>query len=243
MRDHHPDETPAGERPAAIGRMTRERVAAYLTTIGADPPEPHFLERVEQFAASLALWGRRTNLTATPDDPAELSFHIVDSLMPLVLATRPEGAILHDLLARGRTVLDLGSGAGFPGLILAAASSAHFVLLESRRKRAHFLQVTIAGMGLANVEVDATRRDPATLAATFDVVVGRAFAKPAQFYRSAAAALRPHGRALLYATPEQQLDLDAAASAGLGDHLSLRYAVPRGRRSVTRVLVLWRKAR
>ncbi len=138
-------------------------------------------------------------------------------------------------------MLDLGSGAGFPGLIMAAASECRFVLLESRRKRANFLRVTAAAMELANVEVDATRREPIDLAPTFDIVLGRAFAKPARFYRSAAAALRPHGRALLYATPEQPLDLKPAAAAGLIDHLALRYEVPRDRRPAARLLALWRK--
>jgi len=222
-----------------VGRLTRERVAEYLASTGFDPPR--LLERVERFANALALWGRRINLTAVADDPAELAFHIVDSLAPLLIATRPEGSVLRELFAPGRSVLDLGSGAGFPGLIMAAASECRFVLLESRRKRANFLRVTAAAMELANVEVDATRRAPVDLAPTFDIVLGRAFAKPAHFYRSAAAALRPHGLALLYATPEQPLDLEAAAAAGLIDHLALRYEVPRDRRPVARLLALWRK--
>ena len=226
---------------ATVGRMTRERVAASLTPINLN--QAGLLDRIERFAAALALWGRRINLTATPDDPAEIAFHIMDSLMPLVIATRPESSILHDRFVPGRTVLDLGSGAGFPGLILATACAARFVLLESRRKRANFLRLTAAELGLANVAVDATRRGPTDLAPTFDVVLGRAFAKPAQFYRSAAAALRPHGLAILYATPEQPLDLEAAAGAGLGDHLSLPYEVPRDRRPLARLLAIWRKPR
>jgi len=236
MRDRHIDDASPIDAEK-VGRLTRERVAESLTSIDS----PRFLDRVERFAAALALWGRRINLTGTPDNPAELAFHIVDSLMPLVIATRPEGSVLRDRFAPGRTVLDLGSGAGFPGLILAAATDSHFVLLESRRKRANFLRVTAAQMKLANVEVDATRREPVDLAPTFDVVLGRAFAKPAQFYRSAAAALRPHGLALLYATPEQPLDLEAAAAAGLVDHLALRYEVRRDRRPVARLLALWHK--
>jgi len=234
VRDHIDD-------PKEIGRATRERVAECLTSLDFSPAAPGFLERVERFAGALALWGRRINLTATPGDPAELAFHIVDSLMPLVIATRPEGAALRDLFAPGRVVLDLGSGAGFPGLILAAACAARFVLLESRRKRANFLRVAAAEMELANVEVDATRRDPADLAPAFDVVLGRAFARPAQFHRCAAAALRPHGLAILYATPEQPLDLEAATAAGLSGHLRLPYVVPRDRRPAARLLALWRK--
>lgn len=229
---------PAGD-PQEVARRTGERVATALATTDPTLATLELLERIERFAATLVDWGRRINLTANPDDPAELAFHIVDSLMPLVLASRPSGAALRDLFAAGHRVLDLGSGAGFPGLILAAATPAHFVLLESRRKRASFLEVAAAAMGLANVTVDATRREPADLAPTFDVVLGRAFARPARFYRSAAAALRPDGHAILYATPEQPLDLAAATAAGLGNPLTLRYAVPRDRRAVARLLVLF----
>ena len=96
-------------------------------------------------------------------------------------------------------------------------------------------------MELANVAVDATRRAPADLAPIFDVVLGRAFAKPAQFYRSAATALRPYGLAILYATPEQPLDLEAAAGAGLVCHVTIRYEVPRDHRPLARLLALWHK--
>ena len=84
-------------------------------------------------------------------------------------------------------VLDLGSGAGFPSLILAAACAADFTLLEARRKRASFLTVAAAEMGLANVRVEPSRTDSMTLEPVFDVVTARAFAEPAIVYRTAAA--------------------------------------------------------
>jgi 16S rRNA (guanine527-N7)-methyltransferase len=228
--------------PTQIGEATRQLVANGLSSLDFSPPTPKFLERIESFAAALALWGRRINLTAVPDDPAELAFHIVDSLMPLVLATQPEGVTLRDLLVAGHTILDLGSGAGFPGLVLAAGCEAQFVLLESRRKRANFLEVAAAEMELANVLIDPTRRAPADFAPTFDVVLGRAFAKPAQFHSSAAAALHHRGVAILYATPEQLLDLEAAADGGLTSRSTIRYEVARGNRTVPRLLVLLRKS-
>jgi 16S rRNA G527 N7-methylase RsmG len=226
--------------PEAIGRLSCRLVARYLAASRIDLPAPQFLPRIERFATSLALWGRHTNLTARPDDPTELAFHIIDSVMPLVLATRHEAAALRELFDPARSVLDLGSGAGFPGLILAAAADARFVLLEGRRKRAHFLAVTAAAMGVANVTVEASRRDPAQLAPTFDIVVGRAFARPGLFGRSAAAALRPGGIAILYATTAQAID--PADAAGLLDGLQLPYEVPGRDTSLARRLLVWRKA-
>jgi 16S rRNA G527 N7-methylase RsmG len=70
---------------------------------------------------------------------------------------------LADAFVSGSRVLDLGSGAGFPALILAAACDADFLLMEARRKRASFLRVTAAEMGLSNVQVDSARADPAAL--------------------------------------------------------------------------------
>ena len=230
----------ADHSPEAIGRLTCTAVARYFAVRRLDLPAPQFLTRIDRFAASLALWGRRTNLTARPDDPVELAFHVIDSVMPLVLVSQPDAAPLRSLLDPDRIVLDLGSGAGFPGLILAAASDARFVLLEGRRKRAHFLTVTAAAMGVANVTVDAIRRDPAELAPTFDIVVGRAFARPGLFCRSAARALRPDGIAILYATTVQAID--SADAAGLLACLRLRYEVPRRDTLLARCLLVWRKA-
>jgi 16S rRNA (guanine527-N7)-methyltransferase len=225
------------QTPQMIGRHTRVRVGASLEQIGF-VPDPPFPRMIELFAATLALWGGRTNLTAAPDDPEEIAFHIVDSLMALpIIAKYPA---LQGLFAKDQKVLDLGSGAGFPGLILAAASDAAFVLLENRRKRAHFLEVAAATMGLANVRV-ATSQTSLQTSESFDLVMARAFAKPAEFYRSAVTMLRQPGKALLYATPNQPLDEAAAAEAGFGRVERLPYVVRRGDNSVSRLLVLWNR--
>src|SRR5579885_2785423 len=108
-----------------------------------------FLQRMERFGAVLALWGARTNLTAKPEDPAEIAFHIADSLMPL--------KFMPDILGEGMRVLDFGSGAGFPGLVLASACDAQFTLAEARQKRASFLKVAAAEMGLDNTEILSAR--------------------------------------------------------------------------------------
>ncbi len=104
-----------------IGSDARERVARWLgeTTLSL---RDGFLERIEKMAATLALWGARTNLTAEASDPAEIAFHIIDSLAPIAFAEGADRETLEAALAEGASALDLGSGAGFPGLVLAAAS-------------------------------------------------------------------------------------------------------------------------
>lgn len=226
----------------AIGRAARELVERRLAEYRFVASEPRFGERIETLAAAIALWGARMNLTARPDDPAELAFHIVDSVMPLVMAERGEAEVIREAFGQGRRVLDLGAGAGFPGLVLAAASSADFVLAEPRRKRASFLTVAAAEMGLRNVAVEVVRGDAAKFAASFDTVTARALARPAELYPMAAAALKPRGVAILYANPSQRLELAAARACGLGGYERLAYALARGEREVERILAVWRKS-
>ncbi len=190
-----------------------------------------FQRRMQAFAALLALWGSRINLTAHPDDPTEVAFHIVDSLMPLCIVPQAFGA--------GKRVLDFGSGAGFPGLILASGCAAHFTLAEARRKKTSFLRIAVAELQLDNVDILATRLDAAALQPEFDVAVSRASGPATGFHAVAGAALRPAGLALLYSTPSQRLELAAARMCGLVNYRRRPYSLRRGHESVNRVLALW----
>jgi 16S rRNA (guanine527-N7)-methyltransferase len=238
-------------RPRERARVSRdpETIAREVRVIVNDSVAPllplGFLDRIERLAAALATWGARMNLTAEPEEPSEMAFHIIDSLAPLILASRDDGAFLLDTFSAGKRALDLGSGAGFPGLVLAAASEAHFTLAESRRKRASFLTVTASEMGLHNVTVEAayvreSQVEP-VLERAFDVVTARAFGDPASVYRLAAAALKPGGFAILYANPSQRLQLEEAGASGLCEYQRLAYEVERGDSSVNRILAVWRR--
>ena len=190
-----------------------------------------FTERIEILATNLALWGARMNLTAHPDDPEEVAFHVIDSLMPVVLAASTD-TILYGEFAQGHRVLDLGSGAGFPGLVLASASAANFTLAESRRKRSSFLQVAIADMGLKNVMIEAGRAEDTSLACQYDLVTARAFGDEAEFFTLAVKALKPGGLAMLYANPSQPFTVDVTR---------IPYRVARRGAAVERVLAIWKQ--
>lgn len=223
--------------PEVIARQARAIVEQELYRLGF-PPTFEFNEAVEILGAAVAFWGERMNLTAAPEDPDELAFHILDSMMPLVLAaTRADSAPIRGAFASGRRVLDLGSGAGFPALVLAALAGADFTLLEARRKRVSFLTVAAAEMGLRNVTVESFRADPSSLEPSFDTVIARAFANPGEFYAVAAAALKPGGIAILYATRTQPLELEQARSAGLSRYGRIEYYVPHGEQPAARALV------
>jgi 16S rRNA (guanine527-N7)-methyltransferase len=97
--------------------------------------------RLAQYLAELDTWRRRTNLTG-PFESAELVTHVLES----ILAER--------LISHGIRVIDIGSGAGFPGVALAVARpDLSISLLEPRRKRVAFLEHVIGELALSNADV------------------------------------------------------------------------------------------
>ena len=90
--------------------------------------------------------------------------------------------------------------------MLAAAFAARFTLAEARRKRASYLQVAAHEMNLANVEIEQRRASAQSIASGFDLVTARAFGTSVELYEIAAAALRPAGILLMYASADQVLD-------------------------------------
>jgi 16S rRNA (guanine527-N7)-methyltransferase len=236
-----------------IASDVRERVARWLdeTTLTS---RDGFLERIEKMAATLALWGAHTNLTADASDPAEIAFHVIDSLAPIAFAKGAEREALEIALAEGQSALDLGSGAGFPGLVLAAAFEARFTLFEARRKRASYLQVAAHEMALENVAIERRRASAASVVGgLYSLVTARAFGTSIELYEIAAAALRPGGILLLYASADQELatptgqtpsepfDNSPAHATGFAERTAWTYRLPHGERVVARTALLWRK--
>jgi len=243
----------ADERSHAknLAAQVRYFVADYPDIIRLASERVLFLNRIERLAALIVFWGARMNLTAEPDNPGELAFHIIDSVIPVISADSEE--FLRHAFCAGSRVLDLGSGAGFPALVLASASRANFTLIESRRKRSSFLAVAVAEMELKNVVLESrrveqnrpnsSRSDKNTRAneGHFDVVTARAFALPSTFHSLAGSALKPGGIGILYANPGQNLALPDAEKNGLHEFLPVAYTVPRGDRLIERILGLWRR--
>jgi 16S rRNA (guanine527-N7)-methyltransferase len=133
-----------------------------------------------------------------------------DRALPLGLVSERDAAVLHERHVldslRAATVfrpddnraLDLGSGAGFPGIVLAVAlPRCHFVLVEPRRKRAGFLELAKERLELSNVEVAIARVEDLRVVA--DVATARAFAPPAKAWAVGHRLLRPGGRLVYFA--------------------------------------------
>jgi len=227
--------------PTAIARETREIVARWLSD-GAFSLRAEFLGRIEAMAATLALWGSTTNLTADASDPTETAFHVIDSLAPIVFASDAIRAELESAVGSNANVLDLGSGAGFPGIVLAAAFEARFTLAEARRKRVSYLRIASNEMGLANVAIQQRKLNVSNVATEFDLVTTRAFGAGGDMYAIAATALRTGGLMLLYASEDQIRGDHRALTGGFEGPLVWKYHVPHGDRIAKRAAILWRKS-
>jgi len=101
--------------------------------------------KLENFASLLHEWNQIHNLTGAKTVDA-IYVNIVDSLFPLTFIDKP------------KTLLDVGTGAGFPGLVLAMAfPSTEVVLAEPLKKRVSFLKYAAIDLALTNVKVEAKR--------------------------------------------------------------------------------------
>ena len=121
------------------------------------------LDRLDAFAALLRDEGRKHNLVSAASLDRLWSRHIVDSAQLIRFAPDPEASWV-----------DLGSGAGFPGLIVAALRRGPVTLIEERRLRVEFLHRAADTLGIA-VEIVGARVERVARRA-FDVISARAFA-------------------------------------------------------------------
>lgn len=143
--------------------MTEEEARAWLEAQFDVPRETW--ERLERYVAILLSAMDEQNLIAESTRPHVWARHIVDSAQ----------LMLHAKAAGEGEWLDLGSGAGLPGIVLACLSDRPLRMVESRRKRIDFLNDVIADLGLKNASVFGGRVEmmPTTAAA---VISARAYA-------------------------------------------------------------------
>jgi len=246
VKHHSTARAPKKQRPASpdeIGASVRAKLAPAISAVGVIAKNSEFLDRIERMAATLALWGPKINLTAHPRDPDEIVFHVFDSIIPVSIAVSAKILRLSTRLDRERRFLDIGSGAGFPGLVIAAAINAQVTLVEARRKRATFLSEAVVEMGLRNVRVECVRAESLDVSAGFDLVTARAVGNPAGILKIAGRALHPGGVLMLYVSAAQEFDDDASAAAaaasGLVDGSVAGYDLRHGRQVTSRAVATW----
>lgn len=129
-------------------------------------------ELLMEFVTELMNWNRVYNLTSVRKPTDIVTRHILDSL-----------SILEHL--RGDRILDVGTGAGLPGIPLAiACPEREFVLLDSSSKKLRFVQQTLGILKLDNVTLENARVDEYRPDSPFDTIVCRAFSDLPDFYRN-----------------------------------------------------------
>jgi len=157
-------------------------------------------QRLLVYFTELAKWSQRINLIAR--DTQELQIienHFLDSLTLLPLLQGQDEPV---------HLLDVGSGAGFPGLVLACVlPGARFTLVEPRQKRVSFLRHLIRTLGLTQVEVIADRIEAhaGEWQGRFSHVTSRAVAEPGLFLPLVRPLLTPETRVILMLAREESL--------------------------------------
>lgn len=126
---------------------------------------------LDRYVTLLLAENQRQNLISKSSEKVVWARHIVDS------------AQLDGLIGEARSCLDVGSGPGLPGIVLAALSERPTLLVEPRRRRAEFLQEIIAALKLRNASV-LQAEIGRVCDLTFDAVTARAYAPLTQIFSS-----------------------------------------------------------
>jgi 16S rRNA (guanine527-N7)-methyltransferase len=174
------------------------RLNALLIQAGYDPLAPSLASRFESYLSLILRWNARINLTAVRDEDSILSRHFVESI-----------ACARALPAGVATLLDFGSGAGFPGIPIALCRPEIAVTLaESNGKKAAFLQEAIRILDIT-AKVHSERAE--SLQVLFDCVTLRAVDRMELAVQAAARLVRPGGWLALMTTGSDLDKLKAAS--------------------------------
>jgi len=179
-------------------------------------------DQLLEYLGLLQKWNKVYNLTAIDEPDRMLSHHLLDSLS---LALSLEGA---------NKLLDVGSGAGLPGIPLAIAlPETLWVMLDSNARKTRFIRQAIAHCGLRNAQVVQSRVQDYHAPDSLDFIVSRAYAPLAEFCDSVAHLIGPTTRLVTMKTglkPEETRQLDGRRFAfeehdvsvpGIGESRSL----------------------
>ena len=206
--------------PAIESRLDR---ALDRSGIRVAAPHRHALA---QFVDLLARWNRAYNLTAVRDPLAMVDRHVLDSLTArgLVVGTR---------------LLDVGTGAGLPGLVLAIVRpDVRCTLLDAVQKKTRFCAHAAMTLGLENVEVVSERLAEHRPQHRYQTVISRAALPIAELVSGSWPLLDASGRIVAMKGPSPEAELDALDRDGLA--IRVEPAAPATGRTATTLVVIER---
>jgi 16S rRNA (guanine527-N7)-methyltransferase len=188
----------------------------------ADLPNRAFVAvKAAQHLALIEETNRQFNLTRITSPREAAIKHVLDSVIPV------------RLFAGARTVLDAGTGAGFPGIPLALAlPGVKFILSESIQKKARFVEAAVQALELGNVQVSSRRAEEILIDGGIDLVTLRAVAPLVRAIPLFAGAIRSGATVLAYKGPDIEQEISEAAAEADKRRVSLRivmrYELPEG---------------
>ena len=201
--------------------MTESVIAEKLLENGI-PFAPALPAMLKRYMDMLLEWNSRMDLTAVTDEAEILDKHLVDSLS--VLKT--------DWLFREARLIDVGTGAGLPGLLLAMARpDLRVTLLDALKKRLGFLQAVCDDLGLQGVQIIHARAEDGArqkdMREAFDVAAARAVAPLNVLCEYLLPYVAPGGLALCWKGPALETELSAGRKAAhvLGGRLEMPFSV------------------
>ena len=185
-----------------FGTRVSARLNELLAASHLKPLEPETAERFGDYCALLLRWNARMNLTAIRDEDGILSRHFVECI-----------ACAQALPTDIATLLDLGSGAGFPGIPIALCrAEIEVILAESQGKKAAFLQEAVRVLGLPS-KVHSGRAE--SLSRHFDCVTLRAVDRMPDAVRVAARLIESKGWLAAMTTETELQNLKGLIGAGI----------------------------
>jgi 16S rRNA (guanine527-N7)-methyltransferase len=156
----------------------------------------HQVDQLLDFIKLIEKWNKAYNLTAIRNREEMARLHILDSL-----------AIIPHI--EGKRVIDIGTGAGLPGIPLAIClPEIHFTLLDSNAKKTRFVQQVVLELKLKNVDVLHSRVENYHPESAYDIALTRAFANLSEIVKLTAHLLNKNG--VLLAMKGQNLDAELA---------------------------------
>jgi 16S rRNA (guanine527-N7)-methyltransferase len=159
--------------------------------------DPLLIEKLEIYLATLKKWNKVYNLTAINEDSEIIVKHFLDSLS------------VNQYIQNSGRILDVGTGAGFPGLILALFNpEKSFVLVDGVSKKISFLQEMIGKLNLKNVIAVHTKVEQYNVAEQFDIIISRAFADIKKMTKLTSHLIKDGGKFIAMKGPDVMSELD-----------------------------------